>query len=299
MMITPKPKFDNLHGVSALVQDYDVFILDLWGVVHDGVVVYPHAVEALRQLRIANKQVVFLSNAPRLVCDLIDSMQRMGLPRLLYNDILSSGEIVNLEIQKKTDPFYANLGQFCWHLGPNRDRSIFMFLDIKQVDSPEDATFVINTGPRELNETILDYEPQLQECLRNDLPMICANPDQAVLSNGQKIICAGAIAAFYETLGGRVSYRGKPDPSVYDLCLERLAYPPKSDRRRVIAIGDTLETDIAGATAAGIDSVLITSGIHGDSLQVRYNEQADPTMVAALLDRYHLDCRAILPAFVW
>lgn len=295
-MVTTSFCFSILSGLSTLAVHYDAYILDLWGVIHDGTVAYPHAAETLQRLKEAGKQTILLSNAPRRTHDLIEGMQRMDLPRALYIDILSSGEAINIEMRSRRDPFYAALGRRCWHLGPDRDHSVFDSLDVELVATPEEATFVVNTGPWEFYESVADYEARLLRCRRYDLPMVCANPDYVVIREGRRVMCAGALGARYEELGGRVSYRGKPDPAIYDLCLERLGSP---DRGQVLIVGDTLETDIAGAAAAGIDAALVTCGIHGAELGVGYNEPADPIRVAALLARHHLYCQAILPAFIW
>ncbi|VBB68935.1 HAD superfamily protein involved in N-acetyl-glucosamine catabolism [invertebrate metagenome] len=291
------PDFATLSGLSALVRHYDAFIIDLWGVLHDGAAAYPHAVETLQQFQKTGKPTILLSNAPRRTRDLVQGMQRMGLHRSLYSEIMSSGEAVNFEMRSRRDPFYAALGQHCWHLGPDRDRSVFESLDVELVTTPEEAAFMVNTGPWAIHETVVDYETYLLRCRQRDLPMVCANPDYVVvLREGQRAMCAGALAARYEELGGRVSYRGKPDPAIYDMCLECLGQP---DRCKVLAVGDTLETDVAGAMNAGIDSALVTCGVHGGELGVGYNEQAEPGRVATLLARHDLRCRAILPAFVW
>ncbi len=290
--------FSTPLGMSSLMGDYDVFIIDLWGVLHDGTVAYPHAIETLQRLKENGKQTILLSNAPRRTRDLIQAMQRMGLHRSLYDEILSAGEATHCEIRNCRDPFYKTLGRHCWHLGPDRDRSVFDSLDVELVATPEEATFVVNTGPLAFHEDVDDYVTYLLRCRQRDLPMVCANPDQLVVSiDGGRAICAGALAARYEELGGRVSYRGKPDPAIYDMCLERLGQP---DRCKVLAIGDTLETDIAGAAAAHIDAAFVTCGLHGRELGIAaYNEQAEPERVAALLARHHLRCRAVLPAFAW
>ena len=285
-----------ISGLSAVAEDYDAFILDLWGVIHDGAVPYSHAAITLQRLKEAGKRTILLSNAPRRTRDLIEGMHRMGLARVLYDDILSSGEAINIEMRSCNDPFYAALGQRCWHLGPERDRSVFEGLDVTLVASPAEATFVVNTGPWEFHETVADYEEQLLRCRERDLPMVCANPDHVVIREGRRVMCAGALAARYGALGGRVSFRGKPDPAIYDLCLKRLGGP---DRKRVLAVGDALETDIAGANAAGIDAVFVTCGVHGAELEAGHNEPADSRRLADLFARYHSWCRAVLPAFIW
>ncbi|MBF0095281.1 MAG: TIGR01459 family HAD-type hydrolase [Alphaproteobacteria bacterium] len=285
-----------LPGFAPLAERYDAFILDLWGVIHDGSRAYPHAVATLERLRGTGKPTVLLSNAPRRGHALVQGMEAMGIPRRLYGDILSSGEAVNRELRLRRDPFYAALGPLCYHLGPERDRSIFDDVRVTLVAEVNAASFIVNTGPREFSETVDDYEHILQACAARSLPMVCANPDRVVIREGKRLVCAGALADRYIALGGRVSQRGKPDPAVYDLCLEMLNAP---DRRRVLTVGDAMETDIAGATAAGIDSVLVTGGIHAEELGVAYGEPASPVAVAALARRFGLGPAAAIPAFIW
>lgn len=285
-----------LPGLAGLADRFDGFILDLWGVIHDGNTAYPWARATLEELRRAGKATVLLSNAPRRAHALVAGMERMGIPRDLYGEVVSSGEAVHHELKTRTDPFYAALGRRCHHMGPERDRSIFEELDLDLVPEPDGADFVLNTGPWDFDETVADYEHALQAAARLCLPMVCANPDHVVIREGKIIICAGALAARYIELGGQVSYRGKPDPAIYDLCLDMLGNP---DRRRVVAVGDALETDIAGATAAGIASVFVTGGIHGSDLGVTYGEAADPARLTTLLGRFGLSPTVAIPAFVW
>lgn len=287
---------DVLPGFSALAERYDGFILDLWGVIHDGSRAYPHAAATLEKLRETGKPTLLLSNAPRRAPALEEGMRNMGIPRHLYGSIMSSGEAVNREMKSRRDPFFAALGPTCYHLGPERDRSVFDDVPITLVAEIEAATFVVNTGPHEFSDTVMDYEPVLQACSARALPMVCANPDHVVIREGKRVVCAGALAARYEELGGVVSYRGKPDPAIYTLCLEMLN---NLDRRRVLAVGDALETDIAGAAAAGIDSVFVTGGIHAEELGVAYGEAASPARVAALAGRFNLRPVAAIPSFVW
>ncbi|MEO5373979.1 MAG: TIGR01459 family HAD-type hydrolase [Alphaproteobacteria bacterium] len=285
-----------LPGLAGLADRYDGFILDLWGVIHDGNTAYPWAAATLAELRRAGKATVLLSNAPRRAHALIAGMERMGIPRDLYGEVVSSGEAVRHELEVRRDPFYAALGRRCHHLGPERDRNIFEGLDLDLVADPADADFVLNTGPWEFEETVADYEDRLRLFAGRGMPMVCANPDHMVIREGRPVVCAGALAARYETLGGRVSYRGKPDPAIYALCLDLLGI---ADHRRVAVVGDAIETDIAGATKAGLDSILVTGGLHASELGVTYGESADPHRVASLLSRFNLSPVAAIPAFAW
>ena len=250
-----------IRGIGALAPRYDGFILDLWGVVHDGVAPQPGALECLRGLIEGGKRIVLLSNAPRRSCDVVERINRMGVPAGLYHDVICSGEEAWQYLARRDDPFYAALGRRCLHIGSVRDTGIREGLGLELVETAEEAEFILNTGPAGWNDRIEDYTPILQRALARGLPMVCANPDLVVMHAGRLALCAGALAQWYEERGGRVRWHGKPFRSVYDSCLDLLGI---DDRSRILAVGDSLRTDIAGAAGAGIDSVLIVGGIHAD-----------------------------------
>ena len=251
---------EHLTGLAPLVPRYRGFIVDLWGVVHDGIRPYPGAVDCLRRLQDAGKRVVLLSNAPRVATVAQAAMREMGINDELYNGIMTSGEATRARLARRDDPFFAALRRHLYHLGPARDRNVFAGLDYTPVATPEAADFVVNTGPDE-TAGMLDlpaYEDILRACRARDLPMVCANPDLEVIRDGAAVLCAGALAQRYEALGGKVSWIGKPDPAIYQPTLAMLGCPPET----VLAIGDALRTDIAGAKAAGLASCWVIGGIH-------------------------------------
>ncbi len=172
---------------------------------------------------------------------------------------MSSGEEAWQHLHRRDDPFYAALGRRCLHIGSDRDLEIRDGLGLIFVETPAEAEFLLNTGPAGWEDTIEDYTPDLRDSRARDLPMVCANPDLVVVHNGRPALCAGALAEEYERIGGRVRWHGKPYPSVYASCLDLLGI---ADKSRILAVGDSLRTDIAGAAAAGIDSLLIAGGIH-------------------------------------
>ncbi len=285
-------------GLRDLVDRYDAFILDLWGVIHDGQTPYPDAVATLAALRAAGRPTIMLSNAPRRSVVVEEAMTAMGIDRGLYDQVLTSGEAVRMELESRRDPFYAGLGERVWFLGRAGDESVLEGLPgYRMVDDMAAADWVLDTGPRSFEQTLDDLEPELRALAARRLPLVCANPDRVVIRAGKRIICAGAMADRYTELGGGpVNWRGKPDRAVYDLCLERLGGP---DRGRVATIGDSFHTDIAGGRAAGIDPILCTAGIHGDDLGVGYGEQAEPAAVAALAEREGVRPAGYIPAFRW
>jgi len=275
-----------MTGFANLAAKYDGFIVDLWGVIHDGLKIYPGVTGTLERLRAAQKPVVFLSNAPRRAATIARNLGQMGIAPDLYTAIMSSGEAVHLALRDRTGDFAA-LGRKFYHLGPARDRDVFETLDLTKVARPGDAEFLLNTGPDDHlgPDDPSIYAPALDEALAANIPMICANPDLEVVRDGVKIICAGILAQYYERHGGRVIQRGKPDPAIYDPTLALLG----TARPRTLAVGDSLRTDMAGAKAAGIDACWVLSGIHA------LNPAEAPQEAAAA----GLSPVAILPAFTW
>jgi HAD superfamily hydrolase (TIGR01459 family) len=289
-----------LTGIADLVSDYDGFVLDLWGVIHDGVSLYPGAADAMSRLAAAGKGFVLLTNAPRRAWAVSEQMAAMGLPEALCRPVMSSGEATWRELcdraNPSADPWYAGLGRRCYHIGPERDENLFDGIDIERVEAIDDADIILNTGPWRDDERVEDYEDRLATGARLEIPMICANPDLQVIRGGKRIICAGALARRYEALGGAVRYLGKPHAAIYDYCFEQLG---GAGRGRILAIGDSLRTDIAGAAAAGIDSVLVVGGLHAEELGVADGAPPDTGALARLCAREGLSPIAAVPAFVW
>ncbi|HUB95468.1 MAG TPA: TIGR01459 family HAD-type hydrolase [Stellaceae bacterium] len=255
-----------IGGVGEIIADYDSVILDLWGVVHDGNAPYPGVIDALERLKAAGKPVVLLSNAPRRVTPIAARLTEIGIPDASYRAIHSSGEEVWQHLDQRGDPFYAALGPRCYLLGPERDFGMIEGLPITQAKTVADADFILNTGPWGWDETVEGYEAVLRDGVAKRMPMICANADLVVIHRGRRVICAGALAQRYEALGGTVRWHGKPYASVYERAFALLGTPR---RRRVLAVGDSLRTDIAGARAAGIDAVWIVGGIHAEEFGLR------------------------------
>jgi HAD superfamily hydrolase (TIGR01459 family) len=277
--------------MARLAGEYGGFIVDLWGVVHDGVAPLPGAADCLARIKAGGGRVVLLSNAPRRAAIAAEAMRQMGLADHLYDGILTSGEITHMMLRDRTDPWFASLGRHVFHLGPERDRSVIEGLDYRLVEEPKDAEFVLNTGPDDhRNPTRLaEFELTLELCAAERLPMVCANPDREVIRGGVRVLCAGALAERYRELGGVVRKVGKPDPSVYGPALAVLGVP----RPRALAVGDALETDIAGAAAAGLASCWVLGGIHGERLKGELAAAEEAARLAGLSPV------ATVPAFVW
>ena len=267
-----------IEGLSDLAGDYDGYIVDLWGCLHDGVRAFAPAVDAVRKLKQGGGRILILSNAPRRAAEVTQRCLELGIGGDCYHEVLSSGEDAWQNLKQRSDPWYAALGTRCYHLGPDRDSGMRDGLALTFVERPQDADFLLNTGAHDADDTVETYAPVIEAAAAAHLPMVCANPDLEVIRGGKREICAGAIAARYEELGGQVRYHGKPHAPIYASASKLLGV---DDPARVLCIGDALRTDLAGANLMGMASLWILDGIHGKALGLE--EGATPSREA--LDR--------------
>ena len=278
----------HIEHFGPLAADYDGFILDLWGVIHDGVRPYPGAAECLAALRRHGKRVVLLTNAPRRAEPIREQLRGMGLGDHLYDGVMSSGEATYLMLRDRTDPWFADLGPKIYHLGPERDRNVVAGLNYEVQDTPAGANFMLNTGPDDhANPTDpAAYDRELAVAAAEGQKMICANPDLEVIRDGVRVVCAGTLAVRYRALGGDVCDLGKPDPAIYRPVLDMLG------AGRILAVGDALRTDIEGAAAAGVDACWVLGGLHGA-------HRTSPAQIEAEAAAAGLTPLAAIPHFVW
>ena len=286
-----------LPGLAALADRYDGFILDLWGTIHDGLRPWAGAIECLAELKRRGKRVLLLSNAPRRSHLAIARLGEMGVPRDHYGDVLTSGEAAQNALATRGDPWHAKLGRRCHLLGPRKDDSVLEDVPHERVEALSDADYIVNVGTRGRLDRLEQYEDFLADAAGRKLPMICCNPDFVVLRGDDRELCAGALALRYEEIGGEVYYHGKPHAPIYAESLKRLGL---SDPARVIGVGDALRTDVAGATAAGMDSVLITStGIMAKDMGIAPFEDPDPDVLARMCAAEGHYPTAAIAAFRW
>jgi HAD superfamily hydrolase (TIGR01459 family) len=246
-----------VDSIAPLAEGTAGWLVDIWGVIHNGVQPFAEACDACARYRQRDGLVVLLSNSPRPRDSVAAQLDRIGVPRASWDVIVSSGDVARTLLG-------AYAGRAIVHLGPERDLAIFAGIDVERV-GPERAEAVVTTGLfDDEHETPDDYTEMLESCAARGLPMICANPDIAVERGGRLVYCAGALARAYEQLGGGVSYAGKPYLPIYQLAFETLdtLRPGSSERARLLAIGDGVHTDIAGAAAADVRSVFVSSGVH-------------------------------------
>jgi HAD superfamily hydrolase (TIGR01459 family) len=249
-----------LDGAGELLSRYDVIFCDVWGVLHDGFHAYESAGEALTRFRRGGGTVILVSNAPVPRHRVLAMLDARSVSRSAFDHIVSSGELALSHLEEKGY-------QRVYYIGP-RDRDAAFFERAAALPAEmADAEALVCTGLNDdRTETVSTYVPVLEAALAQKLPFVCANPDLVVDVGGQLYLCAGALADAYEHMGGEVYWAGKPYPAAYDSARAaaqeiRGAEVPTS---RILAVGDALRTDLAGAAAASIDAVFITGGIHRD-----------------------------------
>jgi len=281
-----------LDGIAQLADRYDGFILDLWGVIHDGRSVFPWVPDTLTRLRAAGKRVVLLSNAPRREHVVAERNRELGIDPAWVDGTVTSGEQAWQGLAQRPDAFYRSLGTACLHVGGKRDITMRDGLDAYRfVEEVAEADFILNTGSSIGDGEAPMREAALQVAAKRDLPMICANPDRVVVVGGKKEPCAGAIADRYEELGGRVRWHGKPFPEVYEVALARMGLP----KDKVLAVGDSMITDMLGARDAGLDGLFVLGGIHAEDL----GGAPAPESLGALAAKHGVAPLAAVPSFQW
>jgi HAD superfamily hydrolase (TIGR01459 family) len=264
-----------VERLRDLVGGVDVVLSDIWGVVHNGLEAFPEACEALHSYRQRGGTVILITNAPRPADSVQRQLRKLGVADETYDAIVSSGDLARHFVADHP-------GKKMFWLGPERDNSIHRGLD-PVIGPLEQADYIVCTGLfDDETETPEDYRAMLLQALARKLPFVCANPDIVVERGDRLIYCAGAIAELYRELGGEVIFYGKPHRPIYEramqLAAERRGHPAPLDR--VLAIGDSVRTDLTGALGFGIDCLFVTRGIHSEEFEGV--DQLDPASVREL-----------------
>jgi HAD superfamily hydrolase (TIGR01459 family) len=264
-----------VEQLRGLVDGVEVILSDIWGVVHNGLESFPEACEALHTYRQRGGTVILITNAPRPADSVQRQLRKLGVADETYDAIVSSGDL--------TRNFVADHpGKKMFWIGPERDSSIHRGLDAAMAPL-EQADYIVCTGLfDDETESAEDYRAMMLQAREHKLPLICANPDIVVERGDRLIYCAGAIAELYRELGGEVIFYGKPHRPIYEramaLAAERRGQPTSLDR--VLAIGDSVRTDLTGALGFGIDCLFLTRGIHSEEFEGI--DQLDPASVKEL-----------------
>ena len=284
---------DFIERFELVARDYDVVLCDVWGVVHNGLAAFPAACDALMHFRAGGGTAILITNAPRSGEAVGRILDRLKVSRDAYDAIATSGDVTRGIVK-------ARLAERAFHLGPERDLSIFAGLNV-QFAPPETADYVVCSGLfDDTIETPESYRELLATLRARSLFMVCANPDIVVERGDTLVYCAGALADAYAAVGGKVLYCGKPHPPIYDLALATataLRNGKTPYRQRVLAIGNSVRTDLKGAASFGLDCMFVTSGIHAEE----YGSRDAPDLAAlnAMFAAGGVKPRGVMRELVW
>ncbi|WP_018898573.1 TIGR01459 family HAD-type hydrolase [Rhizobium sp. 2MFCol3.1] len=266
----------RIENFAEITSHYDAVFCDVWGVLHNGVSPFPKAAAALQAAREAGLTVVLITNSPRIAPLVVDQLRNIGIQDEAYDRIVTSGDVTRGLIAEGPKKVFL--------LGPDRDIAIIEGIGVTRV-SAEEADCVVCTGFfDDETETPEDYTDMLKAFQARDVPMICANPDLIVERGHKMIPCAGAMAAYYDQLGGKTRIAGKPHKPIYDAVLS-VAREMRGDLKmdRILAIGDGMPTDVRGALDYGLDLLYISGGIH--AAEYTLNGETDEAILTAYLER--------------
>ena len=249
----------DLNGLQSIADNYDLFYIDLWGVIHNGIKLNEKAIIVLRELLKKNKTFVLLTNAPRPNKTVINFLQKMGMDQELREHVFTSGEAALNYLKKNF------LSKKFYHIGPPRDFDLFQLFENNKCEDIKESEYLLCTGLFDDYDKDLIYYKNL---LDNNISkkMICTNPDLIVDRGDKREVCAGSVAMVFEKMGGEVVYFGKPHPEVYNQSID-------NNKKKILAIGDNLNTDIKGANLLNYDSLLVSNGIHKDEIKEKGIQQ--------------------------
>ncbi len=285
-----------IRSIAEIADAYSALIVDQWGVLHDGVNPYPFATPTLQALAKMGKRVLLLTNTAKSGEENALILQGMGIDRCLFERVISAGDDARQAIFKSPDPFYRQLGSRCLPLSRPIDRRLAEGPGVTLVDdvSKADWLFLLSAEPPEFS---LDtWKPVLDAALKRKLPMVCGNPDfHRVCPDGSIVEAPGQVARYYQEAGGTVRIHGKPQKSIYDTALAHFELPPD----KILAVGDSIPHDIAGAATRDIDSLLITSGVHKNDLNRSDTTPIDATVVDFVCQTFGVVPKYVTRQFDW
>ena len=239
-----------MNYLEALPERYRLILCDIWGVIHDGVELYPGAAEGLLQWKREGRSLVLITNAPRTAEAVEQQLHRLGLPREAWDGVATSGEAGIAALKAVSAPV--------GFIGTHEDGKSREGRNLPTTDG-SDFDELACTGLDDVRHGVEDYRTQLEQLADRDVLIHCLNPDRVVVRGGTTEPCAGALADVYLGLGGRVEWYGKPFPAIYRHALKLAGNPPADE---VLAIGDGLQTDVVGAAHMGFDAIFVAGGIH-------------------------------------
>ena len=254
-----------LSKISEIETNYSAFILDIWGVLWDGLEAYDDAIRSLIKLKEKNKPVILLSNAPRRSKTVEKRLEKIGIKKDYYTKIVSSGEICRKKFLQNTN-YLSKIGNTFYFIGQKQDKDLVENLPLSETKNIQKSNFLLVCGTRRFEDSLEIYKNELDTGLSLKIPLICANPDKVVVrKNGNRLLCAGEFANYYKRREGKVFYFGKPYLDVYLECTNFFkSIDTNICKKNILVVGDSIETDIRGANQYGLSSVLVTGGIHAN-----------------------------------
>ena len=267
---------DNL-GLSSIVENYQLFYIDLWGVIHNGISLHSEAIKTLKEITKKKKEYVLLTNAPRPNEAVKNFLEKMGMEKEIREHVFTSGEAALNYLRKDL------LSKKFFHIGPPRDFDLFKDFENNKSQNLENSEYILCTGLYDDHDKDLNYYKDLFEKNINK-KMICTNPDLIVDRGNKRELCAGSVAMVFEKMGGEVIYFGKPYPEVYNQSID-------NKNKKILSIGDNLNTDIKGANLLNFDSLIISNGIHKNEIKEK--------CIEATAKSYETVCNYIQSELKW
>lgn len=287
------------QGISDLSDSYSAFILDQYGVLHNGEKVFDGVVDCLTELKGRKKTVIMLANSSKRAAENRARLAKIGIPENLYDHLITSSEMVWAGIQSQSGLF-KGLGRKCYLISHGGDRSIVEGLDVEVVDDPKDAEFLVIAGCDAPQKSLEDYDPILKAAAAKRLKAICSNPEMRGLVGGMPVMGTGQLARRYQDFGGVVTYIGKPYEPIFTECLN---YLRKRDifPGQALVIGDAMDQDIMGGISAEMDTCLIAAtGLHAGNFKgMSTLGDLEKSLNNLVIAHNNIRPNFIVPKFMW
>ncbi len=288
---------DFCKGLYELTDSYDGFILDQWGVLHNGVQPYEGVIDALEHLRRHRKQVIILSNSAKRSAYNVERLKQLGFRQNLFQHVVTAGEVTWQGLKDRKDGIFQSIGKRCYLITRGNDKSLLQGLEhIELVAEVEESDFILITGTDAPQKTLEDYEPLLRKATARRIPAVCANPDMITVFGNEQAMGPGAIAKRYQELGGVAHFIGKPHKHIFRYCLGLFKDVIPS---KVLVVGDSLYHDVAGGIAVDLDTAFVMSGIHEKMFKSGMSFDQKKKAVEHLILNYGARPKWVLESLIW
>ena len=278
-------------NLSKIASDYDTFVFGFNGVLYDGEKIFPDAVKCLNNLSSLGKKIVIITNSHLRIAEIVEILRKNDVNINILSNIVSAGEILHYKLKYAQNEYEA-IGNKYFHLGNNKNKSVFSGLNFEEVSKIEEAHFIYMSDVFCADDSIDVYKPLLNQAVSLALPFVCAGNDTSCFIDGKLCLASGAIAENYAILGGRILTLGKPDVRVIQYALEGI-----SQNENILIIGDNVATDIKAASLLGFDSILISKGRHVNFLGEGYIP--DVAKTRELSNSYDVSPSCVISAIRW